>query len=45
MSSLVYNSFNEISDCEREAVNEANKWKLIDNYSAPEISEIKKYFC
>ncbi|HEX2487427.1 MAG TPA: matrixin family metalloprotease, partial [Nitrososphaeraceae archaeon] len=45
MSSLVYNSFNEISDCEREAVNEANKWKLIDNDSAPKISEIKKYSC
>jgi hypothetical protein len=45
MSSLVYNSFNEISDCEREAVNEANKWKLIDNDSSPKISKIKKYFC
>lgn len=46
MSSLVYNSFNKISDCEREAVNEANKWKLIDNNSSsPQISKIKKYFC
>jgi hypothetical protein len=46
MSSLVYNSFNKISDCEREAVNEANKWKLIDNdSSSPQISKIKKYFC
>jgi hypothetical protein len=46
MSSLVYNSFNKISDCEREAVNEANKWKLIDNdSSSPQISKIKKYLC
>ena len=45
MSSLVYNSFNKISDCEKEAVNEANKWKLIDNDSSPKISKIKKYFC
>jgi hypothetical protein len=45
MSSLVYNSFNKISDCERESVKEANKWKLIDNDSSPKISKIKKYFC
>jgi hypothetical protein len=45
MSSLVYNSFNKISDCEREAVKEANQWKLIDNNSSPKISKIKKYFC
>ena len=45
MSSLVYHSFNEISDCERESVMEANKWKLIDNDSSPKISKIKKYFC
>src|SRR5215207_5597418 len=30
MSALVYNSFNKITDCEREAVKEANDWKLID---------------
>jgi predicted Zn-dependent protease len=45
MSSLVYHSFNEISDCERESVMEANKWKLIDNDSSPKISKIKKSFC
>ena len=45
MSSLVYNSFNKISDCEKEAVNEANKWKLIDHDSSPKINKIKKYFC
>ncbi len=45
MSSLVYHSFNKISDCEREAVREANKWKLIDNDSSPQINKIKKYFC
>lgn len=45
MSSLVYNSFNKISECERESVKEANKWKLIDNNSSPKISKIKKYFC
>jgi hypothetical protein len=45
MSSLVYNSFNKISDCEREAVKEANQWKLIDDNSSPKISKIKKYFC
>ena len=45
MSSLVYNSFNKISDCERKSVQEANKWKLIDNDSSPKISKIKKYFC
>ena len=45
MSSLVYHSLNKISNCEREAVMEANKWKLIDNDSSPKISKIKKYFC
>ena len=45
MSSLVYNSSNKISDCEKESVKEANKWKLIDNDSSPEINKIKKYFC
>lgn len=28
MSSLVYHSHNEVTDCEREAIGEANKWKL-----------------
>jgi hypothetical protein len=45
MSSLVYHSFNKLSNCEREAVMEANKWKLIDNDSSPQINKIKKYFC
>ena len=45
MSPLVYNSRNEISDCEREAVAEANKWKLIDHDSSPKISKIKRHFC
>ncbi|HEX5982137.1 MAG TPA: matrixin family metalloprotease [Nitrososphaeraceae archaeon] len=45
MSSLVYNSFNKISECERESVKEANKWKLIDNNSSPKKIKIKKYFC
>ena len=45
ISALVYNSFNEISEYEREAVKEANKWKLIDNESSPKISKIKKHFC
>jgi Matrixin len=44
MSSLVYHSYNEISDCEREAFIEVNKWKLIEN-SLPKINKIKTYFC
>jgi len=45
MSSLVYHSHNEISDCERKAIAEANKWKLLDNNSLPTKSQTKKYFC
>jgi Matrixin len=45
MSSLVYHSYNEISDCEREAIAEANKWKLIDNQPLPKTSQIKQYYC
>jgi hypothetical protein len=45
MSALVYHSFNKISDCERKAIAEANKWKLIDNNSLPTKSQIKNYFC
>jgi hypothetical protein len=45
MSSLVYHSYNEISDCEREAIAEANKWKLIDNHSIPKKSQNKNYLC
>ena len=45
MSSLVYHSYNVISDCEREAIAEANKWKLIDNDSLPKLSQIKHYYC
>ena len=45
MSALVYNSFNKITDCEREAVKEANDWKLIDNDSSPERSKIKIHVC
>jgi Matrixin len=45
MSSLVYHSYNEISDCERKAIAEANKWKLIDNSSLPKISQSKQYYC
>jgi len=45
MSSLVYDSFNVITDCEREAVAEANKWKLIDNSLSPELSGIKMHYC
>jgi predicted Zn-dependent protease len=45
MSSLVYHFHNEISDCEREAIAEANKWKLIDNASLPKKSQIKQYYC
>ena len=45
MSALVYHSFNNISDCERKAIAEANKWKLIDNNSLPTKSQIKNYFC
>jgi hypothetical protein len=44
MSSLVYHSHNEISDCEREAFMKVNKWKLIEN-SLPKINKIKTYFC
>lgn len=44
MSSLVYHSYNEISDCEREAFMEVNKLKLIEN-SPPKINKIKTYFC
>ena len=44
MSSLVYHYYNEISDCERDAFIETNKWKLIEN-SMPKINEIKTYFC
>ena len=45
MSAIINYPFNEISDCEREAVAEANKWKLIDNSSLPKISQIKQYYC
>ncbi|HLN35663.1 MAG TPA: M57 family metalloprotease [Nitrososphaeraceae archaeon] len=45
MSSLVYHPFNKISDCERKAIAEANKWKLIDDISLPTKSQIKNYFC
>ncbi len=45
MSALVYHSLNKISDCERKAIAEANKWKLIDNNSLPTKSQIKNYFC
>ena len=43
MSSLVYHPHNEISDCEREAFIEANKWELIEN-TLPKINKIKTYF-
>ena len=43
MSSLVYHSHNEISDCERKAIAEANKWKLIDNSSIPKLNKNKVY--
>jgi hypothetical protein len=45
MSSLVYHSYNEISDCEIKAIYEANKWKLIDSASLPKKSQIKQYYC
>ena len=45
MSALVYHSYNEISDCERKAIAEANKWKLIDNHSIPKKSDNKNYLC
>jgi matrixin len=45
MSSLVYDSYNVITDCERDAFAEANKWKIIDNLSAPKISGIKQHYC
>jgi predicted Zn-dependent protease len=45
MSSLVYHYYNEISDCERKAIAEANKWKLIDDKLLPTKSQIKNYFC
>ena len=45
MSALVYHYHNKISDCEREAIAEANKWKLRDNISLPKISQIKQYYC
>ncbi|HET8793535.1 MAG TPA: M57 family metalloprotease [Nitrososphaeraceae archaeon] len=45
MSSLVYDSYNVITDCEREAFAEANKWKIIDNLLSPEVSSIKQYYC
>ena len=45
MSSLVYHSYNEISDCERKAIAEANKWKLIDKTSLPQKNHIKQYYC
>ena len=44
MSSLVYNSYNNITQCEIDALIEANKWKFIEN-SLPKISKIKKYEC
>ena len=45
MSALVYHPFNKISDCERKAIAEANKWKLIDNTLLPLKSKIKQYYC
>ena len=45
MSSLVYHTLNHITQCEREAVKDANKWKLVDNDSLPKINKIKRYFC
>ena len=43
MSALVYYSYNEISDCERKAIAEANKWKLIDNHPILKKSQNKNY--
>ncbi len=45
MSSLVYDSYNVITDCEREAFAEANKWKIIDNSLSPKVSGIKQHYC
>jgi len=45
MSALVYHSHNQISDCERESIAEANKWKLVDNNTIPTKTQIKNYFC
>ena len=45
MSSLVYPSYNEISECEIKAIAEANKWKLIDNTLLPKLSQNKQYYC
>ena len=45
MSSLVYHSYNEISDYERKAIAEANKWKLIDDDPLPKLSQNKRYYC
>jgi hypothetical protein len=45
MSTLVYHAHNEISNCETEAIAEANKWKLIDNTSLPKLSQVKQYYC
>jgi hypothetical protein len=45
MSSLVYTINNKIDTCEIEALNEANKWKLIDESPFPKISKIKYYVC
>lgn len=45
MSSLVYHSYNEISECEIKAIAEANKWKLIDDISLPKLSQNKQYYC
>jgi len=45
MSALVYHPFNKISHCERKAIAEANKWKLIDNNYLPTKSQIKNYYC
>jgi len=44
MSALVYHSHNQILDCERESIAEANKWKLIEN-TLQKINKIKTYFC
>jgi predicted Zn-dependent protease len=45
MSALVYHSHNEISDCERKAIAESNKWKLINDSSLPKVNNNKVYFC
>ena len=45
MSSLVYHSYNEISECEIKTIAEANKWKLIDNTLLPKLSQNKQYYC